>query len=94
MVLVHLSAEHGEGLPLQQHGLLLSAGEQLQRAALHAWKEKHTLEHASNTRDEVLCSSTELKHVLTHEVLEHGLLVGQQVVNDGPPAGEEPNEVS
>lgn len=35
VVLVKLAAEDRESLPLQQHGLLLETGEELQGAALH-----------------------------------------------------------
>jgi len=40
VILVDLSTEQGERLALQQHGLLVHVGEQLQGATLHALRDK------------------------------------------------------
>lgn len=48
--------------------------------ATHTHELTHLQMHAHG------CTHTST--LLTHEIFEHGLLMGQQVVDDGPPAKE------
>lgn len=90
MILVHLSTEHGKCLTFQEHGFLVHVGKQFQWAALHAWSTGNaTFKPIWLLLSMLLlfmASMTVIENILTHEVFKHGLLMSQQVVNNGLPS--------
>lgn len=93
MILVKFSTEHGERLPLQQHGFLVYVSKQFQRATLHAYStNKYRFVTANHQKNVSVIWIWFHKHfleaVLTHEVFKHGLLMSQQVVSNGFPTTE------